>query len=325
MNIMNGKFLCTSSRFLPHTLSTPGCGTAVDKSTVKPCCYPHKNGYITQVPLTSKHRCAHIWTFIYERSYMVTHMCESIYEPIYEDMSPICSLRFVRFIYKHPYMRAHIWTLSILRIPIIIPEIMFIYVLPYVMTHICVHIYGCTYMSVHIWVTIYGYPYMNGYERKIRCTSFGSRHRTFLAPGCQRPKAKFTVTPRLQPLKIGYKTQKQLTSSYMCTHIWVFIYGVPYMRVHIGLHIYELIMTIYEYVNHEYDELTCDEYEIWSQMWYMTVKTYMVHWDVHIWTKCALIWVIIYGSTYMNKNGPYMVLQINHICFWKIGPYMNHP
>ena len=34
------------------------------------------------------------------------------------------------------------------------------------------------------------------------------------------------------------------------------------MRVHIGLHIYELIMTIYEYVNHEYDELTCDEYEI---------------------------------------------------------------
>ena len=139
---------------------------------------------------------------------------------------------------------------------------MFIYVLPYVMTHICVHIYGCTYMSVHIWVTIYGYPYMNGYERKIRCTSFGSRHRTFLAPGCQRPKSKFTVTPRLHPLKIGYKTQKQLTSSYMCTHIWVFIYGVPYMRVHIGLHIYELIMTIYEYVNHEYDELTCDEYEI---------------------------------------------------------------
>ena len=60
MNIMNGKFLCTSSRLRPHTCSSLGCGTAEDKSTVKPCCYPHKNGYITQVPLTSKHRCAHI-------------------------------------------------------------------------------------------------------------------------------------------------------------------------------------------------------------------------------------------------------------------------
>ena len=51
----------------------------------------------------------------------------------------------------------------------------------------------------------------------------------------------------------------------------------------------------------------------------------MVHWDVHIWTKCALIWVTIYGHTYMNKNDPYMVSKLNPIGFRKIGPYMNHP
>ena len=85
----------------------------------------------------------------------------------------------------------HIWT--------------FIYVYPYMGDHICVHIYER--------------PYMNGHERKILCTNFGSRHRTFLAPGCQRAEVKYTVTPCFQHHQIGYKTQKQLTSIYMFAHI----------------------------------------------------------------------------------------------------------
>ena len=126
---MNGKFLCTSSGFRPQTFTSPGCRAAQDKSTVKPCCYPHKSGYITQVPITNKHRCAHIWAFIYEHSYMITHMCASIYEPIYEDMFPICSVRFInsRVSFLCSYMVVHIW----------------------------VFIYGWSHMGTHIWVHIY--------------------------------------------------------------------------------------------------------------------------------------------------------------------------
>ena len=103
-------------------------------------------------------------------------------------------------------------------------------------------------MGAHIWVHIYERPYMNINERKIRCTNFGSRHRTFLAPGCQTAEVRYTVTPCLQHHQIGYKTQKQLTSIYRCAHIWTPIYGHPhmwtpiyghpYMVTHIWLHIY---------------------------------------------------------------------------------------
>ena len=94
-------------------------------------------------------------------------------------------------------------------------------------------------MGDHIWVHIYERPYMNINERKIRCTNFGSRHRTFLAPGCQTAEVKYTVTPCFQHHQIGYKTQKQPTNIYRCTHIWTPIYGHPYVCTHMRVFIYE--------------------------------------------------------------------------------------
>ena len=105
---------------------------------------------------------------------------------------------------------------------------------------------------------------MNGHERKILRTNFGSRHRTFLAPGCQRAEVKYTVTPCLQHHQIGYKTQKQLTSIYRCAHIWTPIYGHPYMCTHMWLHIYGHPYMCTHMWLHIYEPLYDDMSPIWS-------------------------------------------------------------
>ena len=141
-------------------------------------------------------------------SYMCTYICAFIYVLSY------VGNHIWQSIYVHAYLNTHIWT----------------YFKPYMCCHICAYIYVHPYMDTHIWTHLC---------EKFLCTNSGSRHHTFLAPGCQRTEFKNTVNPCLQTHKSGYITQKELTSRYMDTHIWKPIYERTYMGIHIWIPIYE--------------------------------------------------------------------------------------